>query len=144
MTRNIDILREIGKEIEAFRYAEDDLGVELDVEGTELVRLCEREDPVLLKIREHIFAINAKLDRLTEDFRDVMDCEGFDCDSFRWCCGKIRYDGFEIANYMKSFTEMLSALGLVISEYLRLYKLMTQGAYDGGGEPEDERTVGEC
>ena len=36
MTRNIDILREIGKEIEAFRYAEDDLGVELDVEGRSL------------------------------------------------------------------------------------------------------------
>ena len=132
MKRNIDILRELQTEIAAFQYTNDEIGTILDAEDCDIFDLYDENDSCIEQIKKHILTISDLMEQLTEDFLNVIDYEEFDCDSFRWCAGKIRYNDYEIINYIGTFNNMMTSLDLIVSENIRWYKLLTQVAYDGG------------
>ena len=130
MNRNIEILKEIDKEIEAFKYADDEISLIMDNEECDLEDLYEDNDSIITKVKMHIFKIAELLEQLTEDFRDMFDYEEFDCNSVRWCVGKVKYNDYELVNYYESFVNMTDILGFLVKEYIRLYKLLTQNSYN--------------
>lgn len=132
MKRNIDILKDMQKEITAFKYTDDEICEILDAEECDLCKLYDENDSIIQKIKIHILRIADLLEQFTEDFLNMIDYEEFDCDSFRWCTGKIRYNDYEIVNYIDTFTDMIASLDYIVSENIRGYKLLTQAAYDGG------------
>ena len=136
MRRNVDILKDLEKEIKAFQYTDDEICVMLDEDGCDLFTLYDEDDSGLQKIRLHILKIDELLGQFTEDFLDMIDYETFDGESFKWCVGKIRYNDLEIVNYIDTFTDMIATLDSIVHEYLKGYKLLTQAAYDGGEEKE--------
>lgn len=137
MRRNVDVLKDMEKEIKAFQYTDDEICVLLDEEGCDLFTLYDEDDSSLQKIKIHILKIEELLGQLTEDFLDMIDYETFDCESFKWCVGKIQYNDLEIVNYIETFTNMIATLDSIVHEYLKGYKLLTQAAYDGGGKSEE-------
>ena len=129
MNRNIEVLKEIENEIKAFKYAEDEISLIMDNEECDLEDLYDENDSIITKIKTHIFKIADLLEQLTEDFRDMFDYEEFDCDSVRWCVGKVKYNDYELVNYYETFVNMTDILGFLVKEYIRLYKLLTQASY---------------
>lgn len=134
MERNIDILKLISNEISEYLYADDELNVALEIEEFDIDELYDEDDSLLNAIEIHLFNIEELLDRLTEDFRDILDYEGFDCESFKWCIGKVRYNDFEIVNYIETFEDMMMALEPVIKENIRWHKMLSQAVTDDAGE----------
>ena len=129
MKRNIDILKEIEKEIKAFKYTEDEISQIIDIEECDIEDLYNESDCTITSMKLQIFKIADLLEQLTEDFRDMFDYEEFDCDSVRWCVGKVKYNDYEIVNYYETFVEMISTLDFIVGEYMRVYKIVTQSAY---------------
>ena len=107
MKRNIDILREMEKEITAFQYTDDEIYLILEAEECDFCKLYDDGDSKVEEIKEHIFKIENLLGELTEDFLNIMGYEKFDIESYKWCVGKIRYSDYEIVNYFSSFTDMI-------------------------------------
>ena len=132
MKRNIDILREMEKEITAFQYTDDEIYLILEAEECDFCKLYDDGDSKVEEIKEHIFKIENLLGELTEDFLNMMGYEKFDIESYKWCVGKIRYSDYEIVNYFSSFTDMIASLEYIVRENIRRYKLLTQVAYDSG------------
>ena len=132
MKRNIDILREMEKEITAFQYTDDEIYLILEAEECDFCKLYDDGDSKVEEIKEHIFKIENLLGELTEDFLNIMGYEKFDIESYKWCVGKIRYSDYEIVNYFSSFTDMIASLEYIVRENIRRYKLLTQVAYDSG------------
>ncbi len=132
MKRNIDILREMEKEITAFQYTDDEIYLILEAEECDFCKLYDDGDSKVEEIKEHIFKIENLLGELTEDFLNIMGYEKFDIESYKWCVGKIRYSDYEIVNYFSSFTDMIASLEYIVRENIRGYKLLTQVAYDSG------------
>ena len=130
MKRNIDILRELQQEITAFQLAEEELLLMLELEDAEMEGLIEAGDTEVDTVRKTVKKIGELLDSLTEDVRDALDYEDFDCESYQWCIAKIQYTPLELANYMESFSEAIASLDRVAGEYLREYKMLTQTAYN--------------
>lgn len=132
MKRNIDILREMEKEITAFQYTDDEIYLILEAEECDFCKLYDDGDSKVEEIKEHIFKIENLLGELTEDFLNIMGYEKFDIESYKWRVGKIRYSDYEIVNYFSSFTDMIASLEYIVRENIRRYKLLTQVAYDSG------------
>lgn len=132
MRRNIDVLRDMEAEILKFQLIDDKLSTYIDVEETDLIEMHEEENPLLVQVLEPVKKIGNLLDELTEDFREMLDYDEFDCESYRWCLAKVEHDNFEIVNYLASFYNALLALENIVKEILRTYKLLTQASYDGG------------
>ncbi len=107
MKRNIDILREMEKEITAFQYTDDEIYLILEAEECDFCKLYDDGDSKVEEIKEHIFKIENLLGELTEDFLNIMGYEKFDIESYKWRVGKIRYSDYEIVNYFSSFTDMI-------------------------------------
>ena len=134
MKRNIDVLKEMAEAIQTFQYTDDELCIEVDTGEGSLIDLYKEGNGNIAKAKEQVMKLEELLHQLTEDFRDMMDYQTFDCDSFHWCCGKVRYNDFEIVNYLDTFVNMIVSLERIVNENLRVYKLLMQGVYDGGGE----------
>lgn len=130
MKRNIDILRELQREITAFKLSEEEMLLIMELEDTDLEELMKSDSEEADTVTAIIKRIGILLDNLTEDLRDTLDYEDFDCESYRWCLVKILHNPFELINYMESFSEAIASLDRIVEEYLREYKMFTQTAYN--------------
>ena len=130
MKRNIDILRELQQEITAFKLSEEEMLLIMELENTDLEELMKSDSEEVDAVTAIIKRIGTLLDNLTEDLRDTLDYEDFDCESYGWCLAKIRHNSFELINYMESFSEAIASLDRIVEEYLREYKMFTQTAYN--------------
>lgn len=130
MKRNIDILKLIADEIVEYLYADDELCEVLAFENKRIEDLYDEGDSLLSVMELHVSNIEELLDKLTEDFINHLNCEGFECERFKWCVGKIRYDDFEIINYIETFDEMIALLDCIVNDNLRWYKMITQAVTD--------------
>lgn len=143
MKRNIDILKELQQEITAFKLTEEEILLIAELEDSEIEGLIESESTEVDAVVKTVNKIGELLDRLTEDLRDTLDYEDFDCGSYRWCVAKIRHNPYELVNYMESFSEAISSLDMITTEYLKEYKLLTQTAYDESYDlPEIQEKAG--
>lgn len=130
MKRNIDILRELQQEITAFKLFEEEILLTTELEDTDIEDLIESGSEAAAAVTAAVRRIGALLDSLTEDVRDALDYEDFDCESYRWCLAKIQNNPFELTNYMESFSEAVASLDRIVGEYLREYKMFMQTAYN--------------
>ena len=130
MKRNIHILKELQREITAFQLAEEEILLTTELEDIDIEDLIESGNEEVEAVTAIIKRIGILLDNLTEDLRDTLDYEDFDCESYQWCLAKIQYNPLELVNYMESFSEAIASLGRVVEEYLREYKMLTQPAYN--------------
>lgn len=130
MKRNIDILRELQREITAFKLSEEEILLATELEDTDIEDLIESGNEAAAAVTAAVTRIGTLLDSLTEDLRDTLDYEDFDCESYRWCLAKVQHSPFELTNYMESFSEAVASLDRIVEEYLREYKMFTQTAYN--------------
>lgn len=130
MKRNIDILRELQQEITVFKLSEEEMLLIMELEDTDLEGLLKSDSEEVDAVAAIIKRIGTLLDNLTEDLKDTLDYEDFDCESYRWCLAKIRHNSFELINYMESFSGAIASLDMITAGYLRAYKLLTQNAYN--------------
>lgn len=132
--RNIDVVREIRKEILNFKLLVEDIEMTLCSEEWTLVDMYEHSDIHLARIVAVVEKVVQLLNELTEDFKDTLDyevddCGGFDCESFAWCLSKVKHEGFEIVNYLESFENALRNLDQELAIIEKWFKLFTQPSY---------------
>lgn len=130
MKRNIDILKELQREITAFKLSEEEILLTTELEDTDIEDLIESGSEAVAAVTTAVTRTGALLDSLTVDLRDALDYEDFDCESYRWCLAKIQHNPLELANYMESFSEAIASLDRIVEEYLREYTMFTQTAYN--------------
>ena len=131
MRRNIDVLRDIEKEITKFKLAEDELNILIGVMSDDFED-SEEESDIIEEIYMPIMKINSLLEELTEDLIHLMDEYDINEIDLSWCIAKIEYNNSEILNYVQSFIEYTNNLQSFIDDMLFDYKVITQLAYDGG------------
>lgn len=131
MRRNIDVLRDIEKEITKFKLAEDELNILIGVMSDDFED-SEEESDIIEEIYMPITKINSLLEELTEDLIHLMDEYDINEIDLSWCIAKIEYNNSEILNYVQSFIEYTNNLQSFIDDMLFDYKVITQLAYDGG------------
>lgn len=131
MRRNIDVLRDIEKEITKFKLAEDELNILVGVMSDDFED-SEEESDIIEEIYMPIMKINSLLEELTEDLIHLMDEYDINEIDLSWCIAKIEYNNSEILNYVQSFIEYTNNLQSFIDDMLFDYKVITQLAYDGG------------
>lgn len=131
MRRNIDVLRDIEKEITKFKLAEDELNILIGVMSDDFED-SEEESDIIEEIYMPIMKINSLLEELTEDLIHLMDEYNINEIDLSWCIAKIEYNNSEILNYVQSFIEYTNNLQSFIDDMLFDYKVITQLAYDGG------------
>lgn len=130
MKRNIDILKELQQEITAFKLVEEEILLTMELEDVTIESLAETDREDIAAVIRTVTRIGALLNSLTEDLRDTLDYEDFDCESYGWCLAKVQHNPFELTNYMESFSEAIASLDMITAEYLREYKMFTQTAYN--------------
>lgn len=131
MRRNIDVLRDIEREITKFKLAEDELNILIGVMSDDFED-SEEESDIIEEIYMPITKINSLLEELTEDLIHLMDEYDINEIDLSWCIAKIEYNNSEILNYVQSFIEYTNNLQSFIDDMLFDYKVITQLAYDGG------------
>lgn len=131
MRRNIDVLRDIEREITKFKLAEDELNILIGVMSDDFED-SEEESDIIEEIYMPIMKINSLLEELTEDLIHLMDEYDINEIDLSWCIAKIEYNNSEILNYVQSFIEYTNNLQSFIDDMLFDYKVITQLAYDGG------------
>ena len=130
MKRNIDILKLICNEIDGYLYLTDELHELLELEECDIDELYDEDDSIFEAIEMHLANINGLLENLTEDLRDILDYDGFDCESFKWCVGKFMFSDIEIINYIDTFDDMINALEPIVKDNLRWYQVLIQSVTD--------------
>ena len=80
MKRNIDILKELQREITAFKLSEEEMLLIMELENTDLEELMKSDNEEADAVTAIIKRIGILLDNLTEDLRDTLDYEDFDCE----------------------------------------------------------------
>lgn len=138
MRRNIDVVKDIQSEIEKFRLLSEDIDLMIETEECELTDLFENDDIRLKKVVEVVEKVVDYIKELTEDFKDTLDYSvgddgGFDCSSLEWCLARVKYDPFEIVNYLEIFENAFISLGNELTVVEKWYKLFTQTSYNTGG-----------
>ena len=138
MRRNIEVVKDIQSEIEKFRLLSEDIDLMLETEECELTDLFENDDIRLKKIVEVVEKVVDYIKELTEDFKDTLDYSvgddgGFDCSSLECCLARVKYDPFEIVNYLEIFENAFISLGNELTVVEKWYKLFTQTSYNTGG-----------
>ena len=88
MLRNIDVLEKIYEKANDFLVLADEISVELEIEETNLTELIADEDKDVMAMLEAAESIEMLLAQLTEDLRNSLDYEEFDCDSYSWCLSR--------------------------------------------------------
>lgn len=137
MRRNIEVVKDIQSEIEKFRLLSEDIDLMLETEECELTDLFENDDIRLKKVVEVVEKVVDYIKELTEDFKDTLDYSlgddgGFDCSSLEWCLARVKYDPFEIVNYLEIFENAFISLGNELTVVEKWYKLFTQTSYNTG------------
>lgn len=137
MRRNIEVVKDIHSEIEKFRLLSEDIDLMLETEECELTDLFENDDIRLKKVVEVVEKVVDYIKELTEDFKDTLDYSvgddgGFDCSSLEWCFARVKYDPFEIVNYLEIFENAFISLGNELTVVEKWYKLFTQTSYNTG------------
>ena len=137
MRRNIEVVKDIHSEIEKFRLLSEDIDLMLETEECELTDLFENDDIRLKKVVEVVEKVVDYIKELTEDFKDTLDYSvgddgGFDCSSLEWCLARVKYDPFEIVNYLEIFENAFISLGNELTVVEKWYKLFTQTSYNTG------------
>lgn len=137
MRRNIEVVKDIQSEIEKFRLLSEDIDLMLETEECELTDLFENDDIRLKKVVEVVEKVVDYIKELTEDFKDTLDYSvgddgGFDCSSLEWCLARVKYDPFEIVNYLEIFENAFISLGNELTVVEKWYKLFTQTSYNAG------------
>lgn len=138
MRRNIEVVKDIQSEIEKFRLLSEDIDLMIETEECELTDLFENDDIRLKKVVEVVEKVVDYIKELTEDFKDTLDYSvgddgGFDCSSLEWCLARVKYDPFEIVNYLEIFENAFISLGNELTVVEKWYKLFTQTSYNTGG-----------
>lgn len=138
MRRNIEVVKDIQSEIEKFRLLSEDIDLMLETEECELTDLFENDDIRLKKVVEVVEKVVDYIKELTEDFKDTLDYSvgddgGFDCSSLEWCLARVKYDPFEIVNYLEIFENAFISLGNELTVVEKWYKLFSQTSYNTGG-----------
>ena len=92
MRRNIEVVKDIRKEIENFQLLSDDIDLMIRTEKCDITDLFENDDIRLKKVVEIVEKVVDYTKELTEDFRDTLDYSvgddgGFDCSSLE-CLGR--------------------------------------------------------
>ena len=82
MIRNIDVLKKIKEKANKFLVISDGVDVTLDIEDANLTELVSEEDEEVLEMLESAESIEILIMQLTEDLRDALDYDGFDCEIF--------------------------------------------------------------
>ena len=137
MRRNIEVVKDIQSEIEKFRLLSEDIDLMLETEECELTDLFENDEIRLKKVVEVVEKVVDYIKELTEDFKDTLDYSigddgGFDCSSLEWCLARVKYDPFEIVNYLEIFENAFISLGNELTAVEKWYKLFTQTSYNAG------------
>ena len=137
MRRNIEVVKDIQSEIEKFRLLSEDIDLMLETEECELTDLFENDEIRLKKVVEVVEKVVDYIKELTEDFKDTLDYSigddgGFDCSSLEWCLARVKYDPFEIVNYLEIFENAFISLGNELTVIEKWYKLFTQTSYNAG------------
>lgn len=138
MRRNIEVVKDIRKEIENFQLLSDDIDLMIRTEKCDITDLFENDDIRLKKVVEVVEKVVDYTKELTEDFRDTLDYSmgedgGFDCSSLEWCLAKVKYDPFEIVNYLEIFENAFRDFDIELNAVEKWYKLFTQTSYQTGG-----------
>lgn len=140
MKRNIDILKEIQKNIRGFRVMSENIDITASVEDMELVDMINDGRQEVTDIIGIIGSIAGKLDILTEDIRNAMCNDGFDCDDYAMWNSYISDNPYELEGLLEFVEEALKILDFFILESLKGYKMITQLAYD----PETAKFPMDC
>ena len=128
MIRNIDVLKKIKEKANKFLIISDGVDVTLDIEDANLTELVSEEDEEVLEMLESAESIEILIMQLTEDLRDALDYDGFDCESYSWCLSKIRHNTMEIENYYRSICSAIRSIYENIQKMLYGNKILMQYA----------------
>ncbi len=129
MKRNIDILKEIQKNIHSFRVMSENIDITVSDEDTELADMINDGREEITDIIAVIGGIAEQLAVLTEDVRNAMCNDGFDCDDYDMWNNYISDNPYELEGRLESVEEALEILDFFILESLKGYKMLTQFAY---------------
>lgn len=130
MLRNIDVLEKIYEKANDFLVLADEISVELEIEETNLTELIADEDKDVMAMLEAAESIEMLLAQLTEDLRNSLDYEEFDCDSYSWCLSKVRHFTVEIENYFEPIWDALQSLKNAVQMILSGNRILMQYVHE--------------
>ena len=136
MKRNLDVVRELSIQINRFNIYAEKLGLLSEIEDTDIESSVKEENEEYEGALSSVMYINASLNELTEDIRDIMESFSFDFESFNWCITKVKNDKMEYTNYHESFELAVKSLENIVIDIMRGYKILNQYSYD-----EDRKSV---
>ena len=144
MKRNIDVVRELSIQINRFNIYAEKLGLLSEIEDTDIESSVKEENEEYEGALSSVMYINASLNELTEDIRDIMESFSFDFESFNWCITKVENDKMEYTNYHESFELAVKSLENIVIDIMRGYKILNQYSYDdiAAGTVKDEARQG--
>lgn len=130
MKRNIDVLKSIQRKIHRFRVLSENISITLSEENIELVDMINDGKQEITNIIGVIGDIDKLLSTLTEDIRNAMSNDGFDCDDYDMWNEYISDNPYELEGRLESIQEALAILDFFILESFKGYKMITQLAYN--------------
>lgn len=139
MKRNIEILFEIQSKIHKFNFLTDEIGVILDVDETEISEMIGESNEEIYNLLVVIKDIDLMLDSLTEDIKEMMRSQGFDCDDFKVWNEKIRHNKYNLEGLLETFENALQLLEFFVLETVRGYKILNQFIREENMFPADKK-----
>lgn len=129
MIQNIEILIKIKGLIKNYYFLLDDILAVSNMEDEPLDEMIANADEDVIELLNLIIDIDKLLNALTEDLRDSIGNEGFDCNDYSTWAMRLVYDPMSFDGLHETFTEALKHLELYIQETIRGYRILTQPAY---------------
>ena len=135
--KNIDILMELKKQLNAANFIMDDIEVEIETDDVELDELISEEDELIYELFETINDINQMLNMLTVDLRQAMsdeikantDEKNFECETYGTWCEMISHEPMKMVGLIDSFAAVHNGMLDFIAETIRGFRILTQDGY---------------